>query len=339
MGDVSLLRALPCLLTTLGCTASAVVGTGGADGTTGGTSTSASPSGSTGGPGVTSTTGSTTVGSASITSSVTSTSSTGSGGCVPADCADGVPCTIDTCDLATATCNHAPRAAGEPGDLSEGPCEGVCQTDATCGLAIYRRDLANASWTRDAVSELWTGANAPPPRGILGAEGGSVFAVVVVADDGMVYRRSGGTWVAPASGQTLFGIDTNLTTAVLGSSFDGTDYVTLAFVEGGLRKLVTATVTAATWEAGPAVEGIELTGYPSQSQRMDWAVTMMTAGEGLVQWYRFEDQMVYRWSANGFNGALPEAMSDAWGDPATAPAANTVRDALAIGTELQLIAP
>lgn len=339
---VSLLRAaLLLFLGQVGCTAVAVVGTGGADATTGdptGPSTSTAQ-GATGGPGAsTTTTGFTTAGSASISASAAMGSSSTGVACVPADCSDDTPCTIDTCDLATGACSHAPRVAGEPGDLAEGPCEGVCQTDATCGLALYRRNMANAVWTKEALSVAWSGANAPPPRGILAAEAGTTYELMVVVDDGMIYRRVGGAWLAPVSGLGLFGFDTTTATTLYSLSNQGGDRVILWFSDGGTMRARAAQVNGASHANDDFFDCSASAAFPC-NLRMDWG-TFTGPGSAGPQWFRFEDGNVYRRVGLMFTGSSPETLSDIWGDALTAPAGGTVRAALVVAQqEIQLVAP
>lgn len=332
-----------------GCTAIAVVEDGGLGGagtlTTGASPTttlSGAPTSSTAGGFATS--GGTQSGSPSTTSgasgSTNASASASSGGvpCIPADCSDAEPCTIDTCNV-DGSCTHEARAPGMPGDLAEGACEGVCQVDGHCGLAHYRRDVASATWTKAALSQIWNGANAPPPRGILAADSGITYELMVIADDGMVYQRQGGVWQPPVAGTTLWGIDTNQAGALLTYNFGGDDLVILTFTQGGTNYSVFATVNGTSVAAGQATPAEDQAGYPAASYAMSWAVVTQDPNQGQLQWYRFADANVYLWNNSGFAGTYAETNSGVWGDPATAPQPGTVRAALAAGTEIQLVAP
>ncbi|HTJ83390.1 MAG TPA: hypothetical protein VL400_16840 [Polyangiaceae bacterium] len=124
------------------------------------------------------------------------------------DCAEGEPCTTDTCDLASSTCTHVPAEVGSPGNASEGGCDGVCQTDGHCGLSMYSKPFASTTtpWTRVALSQFWSAANAPPPRGIVAADHTVDQAVTMVfADDGNYYRANGTTWDPPVPAGQVFG--------------------------------------------------------------------------------------------------------------------------------------
>lgn len=110
------------------------------------------------------------------------------------DCYDDDPCSLNTCD--GTSCVEMPIEVGAPGIVAEG-CVGVCQPDGTCGLALYSKPFGSTTtpWTRVALSEAWTGANAPPPRDILAAERTVDQDVLLVATaDGMLYRRIEGVW-------------------------------------------------------------------------------------------------------------------------------------------------
>jgi len=127
-----------------------------------------------------------------------SSSGTGVDCTIDADCFDGDPCTLETCD-AISGCAQAPIAAGQLATTEGAGCDGVCQPDGSCGWSLYERTFAAGQpFSRRALGEAWAGANAPPPRGILAAE--TIFnrdALFVFADDGMTYLRVDGLWQAP----------------------------------------------------------------------------------------------------------------------------------------------
>ena len=314
------------------CTELAVVGTGGA-----GTTSSTSGAGNTSGP--SSTTGGSPTTSTGATQSGASVSGSSSTGvmCAPADCSDGDPCTADTCQP-TGLCDHAPRAPGTPGDLLEGPCEGVCQVDGTCGLAHYRRDFAAPTWTKAALSQVWAGANAPPPRGIVAADHGITFEVMVAADDGMIYRRFGGVWAAPVPSTTLLGIDATQITSF--SSFDifGGEFLFVFFVDGGHSKQSTFNVDGANVSLNTGPNDATDDDVPWATFPLSWSVFVTDAGGTAHFYYRLTDGNVYEWNGESY-APVPEAMSSILGDPLTAPTLGDVRAGLAEGTEIQLIAP
>jgi hypothetical protein len=59
----------------------------------------------------------------------------------PASCDDGVPCTVDRCDVTTGSCVHAPDDGACPGDQRCAPTVGcvprACTSDASCDDGLY----------------------------------------------------------------------------------------------------------------------------------------------------------------------------------------------------------
>lgn len=313
-----------------GCTELAVVGGGGAGAT-------AMPSGTGQGNGTAGqgapTGGLTTTGTQSGPSGNGSSASTGVV-CVPASCTDADPCTVDTC-MPDGSCAHAPRTVGAPGDTAEAACEGVCQVDGTCGLSLYTRDLTTPVWTRRALSEVWSGANAPPPRGIRAADGGISYEAVVVADDGMVYRRVGGAWLAPVTCEDVFDASAAQVTALSGATLFGNEYLFVFFVDGGVNKTHTFEINGGNiaHNTGPNNaqnnDGLRWGEFP-----LVWSVVV----NARQVYYRLDDGNVYETNGGGFV-AVPEAMSTILGDPLTSPAPGTIVAGLGRDTEIQLIAP
>ncbi len=135
------------------------------------------------------------------TSTVMSSSTSLPGGCSgDQQCSDGNPCTVDTCDLGT--CSYVQVAVGELGVGDGCPQGALCQADGDCGLSIWQHPLGDsaAPWTRTAVSAVWTGENAPPPRGITAADMTDDGRLLLVfAEDHLIYRRLDGTWLPPVT--------------------------------------------------------------------------------------------------------------------------------------------
>lgn len=256
-----------------------------------------------------------------------------SGACVActidADCSDGEPCTQDTCDVNHA-CAHVGIAAGSPGNAAEGGCDGLCQTDGHCGLSAYSKPFSSTTtaWTRIALSQLWTGANAPPPRGIVAATHTVDQNVTMVfTEDGMFYRQTGTTWATPVLASSLFGdsgaapkFDSiNINSFVVWHSQVSTSTPHSIQI---LTKLPNTTTKAAfaydmTFAGAITFQGSGYVGAESESdappqQNTDTAfgVVDQPAYLGTAGWILFYSQYgdaVYKW-----NGGCPSPQTECW---------------------------
>jgi hypothetical protein len=120
---------------------------------------------------------------------------------------DGNPCTEHACteDGPVTT----PSAAGSVGTPEGGGCAGRCQGGAylgTCGQRVHSRVFPGpGSWSADIASNVFTGANAPPPTGIVEAEHAvGQNRLLVWRSDGTFYQRRDGAWDAPIATSAKF---------------------------------------------------------------------------------------------------------------------------------------
>jgi hypothetical protein len=125
----------------------------------------------------------------------------GEGGAPSCTCNPGV---CQTCDE-SAGCSLAPKAPGEPCTGGGGVCQGGNFVEQ-CGQRISQRAFPGAgTWSSTAVSQLFSGPNAPPPWGIVASEqttdGTRLF---VLRSDGTMYERRNGVWQVPSAASTLF---------------------------------------------------------------------------------------------------------------------------------------
>lgn len=269
-------------------------------------------------------------------------------------CVDGNPCTDGSC--VQGNCSQAAKAVGDPGNASEGGCTGVCQADGQCGLSLYTRNFpAPSTWSKQALSAAWTGTNAPPPRGILAAEHEyQQDKLFVWADDGMVYRRESGAWLAPVATSTLFpGLGPNnvrstgmwqpsaqsathsllVTTTgttprqAFGYDVSGTDVVTPSPSNP-------VSISSSVSKGGPAQDTIDV----------DWSFPVQTAYLGTADWVIFWQHAgtkVYEY--NGANdtymGSWDDASSPLWMGGGSPPAPQSVVAAFYYQGSVYLIAP
>lgn len=264
-------------------------------------------------------------------------SATTGGGCVSAACVDGNPCTIDAC--VAGECAHTGRPPGEAGDLAEGPCDGVCQTDGKCGLSLYRRNLDQMTWSRTPLSLEWKGENAPPPRGVVAATAGGSFDYLVLVEDGMVYRRFDGAWIAPRVGTELMAVETKLVHAILYFSNSINSYTLWAPIDGVENQIsyqISGTAVSLVY-ANPTGNTASL---PIATHPVQWGLQLPNTDVLM----RLADGNVYHYDiAGNFAPPITETTHFIWGDPATAPAPGTVIDAMLVlvggNPEVQFIAP
>jgi hypothetical protein len=338
-------------------TSSSTSATTGPGGTTGTSSPTASSSGGDGGGGPTTTSdGGGDVGGAG---------GTGEGGGVPcsgvAECDDDNVCTDDTCDdgfcrnaavddgtPVTADGNpctddeclggeetHTAKPAGAPGsDEGEG-CAGLCQAapyDGACGLSLYRKVYPGGddTWTRDALSSIWTGDGAPPPDAILEAE--QTFAqdrLMVWTTDGAFHQRLGGEWSGPIDIADAFddfpeGVPLAMTVAYQDTFGDTTESLSITTDEDEPRLLVYDLVADGTivHASGPDPIGNAQLGDaeapPQHTTPYDWGFARQTAEPFQSDdWIHFDEALGGRiydldGSSGGFDfiGSEEEAESD-----------------------------
>lgn len=121
---------------------------------------------------------------------------------------DGEPCTDDECLGGVET--HTTKPAGSVPSDEGGGCEGLCQGApyaGECGLSLYRKAYPGGDdvWTRDALSSIWMGDDAPPPSGIIEAEQAyGQDRLLVWTDDGGFYERQEGAWLPPTEATDTF---------------------------------------------------------------------------------------------------------------------------------------
>lgn len=76
---------------------------------------------------------------------------------------------------------------------------------------LYRYDLGAGSWSKIALSKVWTGANAPPPYGVVAATQLEHYdRLLVFSSSGRFYLRSNGTWQPPVKTTQAFPALANL---------------------------------------------------------------------------------------------------------------------------------
>ncbi|MBK6692136.1 MAG: hypothetical protein IPG50_08020 [Myxococcales bacterium] len=88
------------------------------------------------------------------------------------------------------------------------PLDSASPVDAGPSWRLYSNiDTAahRTAWTDVDLASVWTGANAPPPRGIVAATKLTNFdRLLVWADDGRFYVQEAGVWKAPQETATVF---------------------------------------------------------------------------------------------------------------------------------------
>jgi hypothetical protein len=140
-----------------------------------------------------------------------------------APASDSNPCTIEACSGTTPTVSNAPAGSTVAAENGVG-CNGVCQDGAyagTCGSALYWRSFPTpGNWSRAAVSTVWSGANAPPPTGIVSAEETSTGSrLMVFTSNGNYHEFRGGAWQTPVAATARFGA--NLASTAISATSTG----------------------------------------------------------------------------------------------------------------------
>ena len=269
-------------------------------------------------------------------------------------CTDQNPCTDDVCG--TNGCVSTPKAAGQPGNASEGACVGVCQTDGACGLRLYSRTFpAAGNWTPNppALSTVWTGPNAPPPRGILDAAHAYADSRLFVwADNGMFYQQSGGTWMPPVPTATAFpGLGaTNLGCAeVWQPNAGGPLSVLLAATGTTPRQAFVYSISALGTITADGANPYTITptadpeGAPQDTVDCDWSLQVQNAYVGSPGWvifWRHYGDKVYEYDGSSDNWIANwlDVGSPLWAG-SNPPAPNSVAGAYYNQLTAYLIAP
>jgi hypothetical protein len=200
---------------------------------------------------------------------------------------------------------------------------------------------------------------APPNHGIVVAEGTYGAAdpwLFVVADDGMLYVRQGGAWLAPQAVSTVFsGLDASrLNTLSVWQPNPG-DPQTFQFTarSSGAAKLaydysVTLpgmVVTASAANPFVIPDEADPDAPPHYMVDLDWSFAYQTAYLGTAQWVMFYMQCganayVMDGGSADFADLGAAGQSSLWGaDPAAGPVPGTVDAAWLEGSDLYLMAP
>src|SRR2546423_1602847 len=90
------------------------------------------------------------------------------------------------------------QAGGEDASSDAPPVESA-PVDAGPSWKRYQYSLLQQTWSDPVLlSDIWTGPNAPPPRGISAAvELADEVRLLVFADDGTFYLQADGDWRPP----------------------------------------------------------------------------------------------------------------------------------------------
>lgn len=309
-------------------------------------------------------------------------SSTGTSACTD-DCDDQNPCTDDTC--VAGSCEHTPLAepesldanpctvdacnaegellrpfvtAGEPGRPEEGGCPSaaLCQTDGACGLSLYVRpfpiDDPAVPWTRTALSLAWSGANAPPPRGIVAAEHSYAIERLYVVDEaGTGYLRADGTWTGSAPIESIFpGLPpTEVASLIAWLPQPGAPETFVFYTRGTPRRAHYFDVMGASIAVGPVEDLVDDPGNPEvplqASLDASWAFAHQTAFIGTPSWVVFYAQFaadVFRLDGGDFTWLAlgADVGTTLWGGAGTGgPAPGSVVAAHVEGGSLHAVAP
>lgn len=119
------------------------------------------------------------------------------------------PCKAGTQACASGTwsvCSGAVLPLGETCNAVDDDCNGT--VDDQVGLRLYSRLFTATAWTKEYLSSVWTGPNAPPACAV-------VMGTVLITDidrllvftaDGKLYLRKNGVWGPPIDdARTVFG--------------------------------------------------------------------------------------------------------------------------------------
>lgn len=118
-------------------------------------------------------------------------------------CCESRPCQVGVCE--ENVCSYSPRESGLDCVGEPGVCQGGVYA-GECGQRLSQRVFpVSGAWTSKPVSDLFVGASAPPPRGVVSAEMTSDGQrLLVFLDDGLVYERNDGVWLAPKTFADMF---------------------------------------------------------------------------------------------------------------------------------------
>ncbi len=283
----------------------------------------------------------------------------GAAGCeTDVDCFDGDPCTINICN-ASGQCAESLVSVGAPG-TGEGLCEGTCQTDGGCGLSLYRRKWPDGAddrpFVKTPLSISWTGANAPPPRGILAADSqrdGLRLVVFTDANGGTAHIRNGESWVSGPTSELFPGLPgAAVNTAVFyQSEADGPHTLGVSVRGAGTTKLAyyftlssTDEITADAGNPYTIMAAGDPDAAAQESTDCDWELSVQKAFLGTPSWvvfWRSYEADIYSVDGGDFtwNSFGPDVSSPLWGSNDSGPASGTTRAAFTLFDELVLIAP
>lgn len=270
---------------------------------------------------------------------------------------DANPCTVDACN-ADGELLRPFVAAGEPGRAEEGGCPSaaLCQTDGACGLSLYTRPFPAADpatpWTRTALSVAWSGANAPPPRGVVAAEHSYAIERLYVVDEaGRGYLRSDGAWAGSAPIESIFpGLPpTEIASLIAWLPQPGDPETFVFYTRGTPRRAHYFDVTGSGAVVGPVAELADEPANPEAAPQgsvdASWAFAHQTAYIGTPSWVVFYAAFagsVFRYDGgDGTWLALgPEMDTALWGGASTGgPAPDSVVAAYLESGNLHAVAP
>ena len=98
----------------------------------------------------------------------------------------------------TAVDPDASTSAGSVGESSDASSSSDSSGVTEQSWRRYSLDTAMGTWSDVALSEIWSGANAPPSTGIAAAVSFTHFErLFVVTEDGTVYEQADGVWQTP----------------------------------------------------------------------------------------------------------------------------------------------
>lgn len=110
--------------------------------------------------------------------------------------------TLTATATATSTTEPDPTSGSTDPDGETGSSGGVDSSSSTGGEAAswhrYSLDTVSGAWSQVPLSEIWVGANAPPPTGITAATSLTHFdRLLVISNAGVVYEQADGVWQSP----------------------------------------------------------------------------------------------------------------------------------------------
>jgi hypothetical protein len=285
-------------------------------------------------------------------SSTGTTTGTGDPCAIDSDCFDSNPCTVETCG-GVSGCVQTQVVTGQTGTTTEGSiCDGVCQTDGACGLSLYERMFApGQAFTRQALSQAWTGADAPPPRGIAAVE--LIYerdALYVFTDAGRTHARLDGIWQEPGDTTDVFpGVDAAQIDCVMSWQPQAAGNAIMQFHTSGITRSVWTYSIGADYDVVLVSGPTEQTGgggsEPPYGQfDCDVSFAHQYGFAGAQPWLDLWEG--YNGSLWQFDGTLgtwvargAQADSPLWGAMPNGPAPGTTRDVYLDGTILGFVAP